>query len=396
MLSVATNTTVVGRLRIRSKSPDPQAEQRRIGQMLRLATLHPAGLPESAMLVVRRLPDPLPSRLRVGPFDLLPDASWQRAVAAALEKLATSAAQPAYGAVPPTSDAVLFYDRAELLASLALDWMSGTLLLHWWWRELLRGSDVVTTLLRKWKESPQYVPGALDLLAKHSRAVQFVQRLPEQAVSEILEAVLRVYGVPRPRAKDTAPQKNSEDREEPPEWTASATKTQARQHVMMLQAPWLFWVPEACTPGLLPIQKMLLIQAMMLRRAPATARTVAFQKDLLRWEAGAQREAESGRREAEKTQMKMPSWASRHKPPAPQIPEQVAVAKQLAGVPAQAAASLFYGAVHEHLAANAVSVERQAQTGSEERSKSSRSRVVYGQEGAVGINCEAAGALRQV
>ena len=47
MLCPQTNTTVVGRLRIRSKSSDPQAEQQRIERMLRSATLHPSGLPES-------------------------------------------------------------------------------------------------------------------------------------------------------------------------------------------------------------------------------------------------------------------------------------------------------------------------------------------------------------
>ena len=106
MLCPQTNTTVVGRLRIRSKSPDPQSEQQRIERMLRSATLHPPGLPESATLVVRRLADPLPSRLRAGPFDLLPDAAWQRAVTASLEKLAAYAARPAYGAVPAETDAV--------------------------------------------------------------------------------------------------------------------------------------------------------------------------------------------------------------------------------------------------------------------------------------------------
>jgi len=142
MVGIQTNTTLVGRLRIRSRSADPQAEQQRIERMLRSATLHPSGLPESATLIVRRLADPLPSRLRAGPYDLLPDASWQKAVTASLEKLAASAARPAYGAVPAETDAVLFYDRAEVLAALALDWMSGTLPVQWWWREFLRGRDV--------------------------------------------------------------------------------------------------------------------------------------------------------------------------------------------------------------------------------------------------------------
>lgn len=321
MLCPQTNTTLVGRLRIRSKSSDPQAEQQRVERMLRSATLHPSGLPESATLVVRRLADPLPSRLRAGPFDLLPDASWQRAVTASLEKLAASAARPAYGAVPAETDAVLFYDRAEVLAALALDWMGGTLPAQWWWREFLRGRDPITTLLREWAESPQYVPGALDLLAKRARAVQFVQRMPQQVASEILQTVLIAFNVPRTAEKDNLPQENADDRPEPPQPAVATPKTKKAPHAMVRHAPFRLWVPEADTPALLPAQSMLLIQALMLRRAPAVARTATFQKDLLRWQAAVESLAASEDRETEEVQEERPRPAFQKKPSAEEIAE---------------------------------------------------------------------------
>jgi hypothetical protein len=289
MVGPQTNTTLVGRLRIRSTSADPLAEQQRIARMLRSATLHPHGLPESATLVVRRLVDPLPSKLRAGPLDILPDASWQRAVAAALEKLAASAARPAYGAVPAEIEAVLFYDRAEVLASLALDWMSGTLPVQWWWRELLRGSDVITALLREWIKAPQYVPSAIDLLAKRKHAVQFVQRLSQQAAAAIMEAVLGVHCVPRPRVDAMAQLKISEEHDALPVSSSDSVKKQKLTHTEPLLAPALPWVPESSTPGLLPVQRMLLVQALMLRRAPAIARTFEFQRKLLLWQVRADR-----------------------------------------------------------------------------------------------------------
>jgi hypothetical protein len=282
MVGTQTNTTLIGRLRIRSKSADPQAEQQRIARMLRGATLHPSGLPESATLIVRRLADPLPSRLRTGPLELLPDASWQRAVTAALERLAASAARPAYGAVPAESEAVLFYDRAEVLASLALDWMSGTLAVQWWWREFLRERHAVTGLLREWMEAPQYVPNAVDLLAKRTRAVQFMQRVPEQAATNILEAVLAVHSVPRPTVWDV-PQTNAENAHRSAKQVTSAPQRQTNRYSITSTDPSLPWVPEASAPGLLPVQRALLIQTLMLRREPTVARTVAFQKELLRW-----------------------------------------------------------------------------------------------------------------
>lgn len=354
MVGIQTNTTLVGRLRIRSRSSDPQAEQQRIERMLRSATLHPSGLPESATLVVRRLADPLPSRLRAGPYDLLPDASWQRAVTASLEKLAASAARPAYGAVPAETDAVLFYDRAEVLAALALDWMSGTLPAQWWWREFLRGRDAVTTLLREWCEAPQYVPSALDLLAKCARAVQFVQRIPQQAASKILEAVLIAFNVPRRRTEDRAPKEIAEEGAATQQQVASAAKTKKAPCVIALHAPFHHWVPEADTPALLPVQSLLLIQALMLRRAAAVARTAAFQKDLLRWQAAVENVDASEDRETEQVQEELPRGTLKEKLSGTLMPEATA-GQELIGEP-QLIVPLPDPAP-EHLAENAVAAE---------------------------------------
>jgi hypothetical protein len=361
MVGIQTNTTLVGRLRIRSRSSDPQAEQQRIERMLRSATLHPSGLPESATLVVRRLADPLPSRLRAGPYDLLPDASWQRAVMASLEKLAASAARPAYGAVPAETDAVLFYDRAEVLAALALDWMGGTLPIQWWWREFLRGRDAVTTLLREWTESPQYVPGALDLLAKRARAVQFVRRMPQQVASEILATVLIAFNVPRPGTEDRPLQKIAEDRSEAQQPTAETPKTKTASHAMVRHAPFRRWVPEADTPVLLPAQSMLLIQALMLRRAPAVARTAAFQKDLLRWQAAVESLTAIEDLETQEVQEERPHRATQEEPAELEMPMMSAGQGRAAG---PATVVPLASPAPEHPAEKAVAAERVMATSS--------------------------------
>ncbi|HEX9254650.1 MAG TPA: hypothetical protein VF938_03860, partial [Candidatus Angelobacter sp.] len=247
------------------------------------------------------------------------------------------------------------YDRAEVLAALALDWMSGTLPVQWWWREFLRGRDSVTTLLREWTESPQYVPGALDLLAKRARAVQFVQRMPQQAASEILETVLIAFNVPRPAAEDTPLQRNAEDRAELPQPAAASAKTKEGPSMMARQVPFRRWVPEATTPALLPAQSMLLIQALMLRRAPAVARTAAFQKDLLRWQAAVESLAVIEDRETEEVQEELPHGASQEKPSAPEMPVITAGQERAAG--SQTVVPLPIVA-QEHLAEKVVPAER--------------------------------------
>jgi hypothetical protein len=269
-------------LRIRSRSSDPQAEQQHVARLLRSASLHPASLPESATLIVRRLVDPMPSRLRARPVDVAPDAAWQRSVTATLEKLVTSAARPAYGAVPAEINSVLFYDRAEVLAALALDWMSGALALQWWWREILRGRDAVTALLQEWIQSPRYVPGALDLLSRRSRAVQFVQRLPQQAASELLEAVTLDFSIPRVISALAPPEDTSQNGDEVPSPPA-ASRTQPQRTIIGPPTPSLFWAPEAFTPGLSAVHRVLIIQTLMLRRASGVVRTAAFQRELIEW-----------------------------------------------------------------------------------------------------------------
>src|SRR5215467_3824301 len=321
MVGIQPNTTIIGRLRIRSRSSDPQAEQQRLAHMLGSATLHPSGLPESAMLVVRRLADPLPSRLRAGPRDLLPDASWQQAVASALEKLAASAARPAYGAVPAETNAVLFYDRAEVLASLALDWMSGTLSVQWWWRELLRGRDAITALLREWIEASQYVPGALELLAQRQDVVRFVQRLPHQAVTEMLEAVIKTHGLPSPSAEDLTPAPVPAETAERSEAVPLAHRGRSRGLMVAFSALLSRWVPEAAMPGLAPVHKMLLVQTLMLRRALGLVRTALFQAELRRWEAESGRIDEAEMHEIADDQPSLPRETSHPRSASPAMPD---------------------------------------------------------------------------
>ena len=103
------------------------------------------------------------------------------------------------------------------------------------------------------------MPGALDLLAKSARAVQFVQRMPQQAASEILATVMIAFNVPRPRAEDRPLQKIAEDRSEAQQPTAETPKTKTASHLMVRHAPFRRWVPEVDTPVLLPAQSMLLI-----------------------------------------------------------------------------------------------------------------------------------------
>jgi hypothetical protein len=283
MLAAQTNTTtLVGRLRIRSATPDPLAEQQRMHRLLRDATLWPAGLPACATLVVRQLDRPLPLRLTLSSHDSRLDASWQQAVTGELDRMLAQATRPALGPVPAGAKAVLFLDRAELLAAMALDWLSRTLQSNWWWREFLRNTDAATVLFKEWLRSPESVPAACEILGARSRAVDFVRILPESVIAELLALTLRAHAVPTSNLALVVP--------EPEKESSSAEGVYApKSHLVLTSgldhAPWLRWVPEASAAGLSPVRRVMLAQALMLRRAPGKARTVAFQTEVLGWRA---------------------------------------------------------------------------------------------------------------
>ncbi len=141
------------------------------------------GLPPSALLVVRRLDDPLPS---AEPSS----RAWSSAVAASLADLARGAARPAAGPVPAGARAVVFADRAEWLACLAADWCRGCLAEGWWWAG---AGDVA----REWIRHATHAPAALAALAAERLDERFAARL-EPAAAAALVAAIRTTHVEAP------------------------------------------------------------------------------------------------------------------------------------------------------------------------------------------------------
>src|SRR5437773_7739356 len=164
--------TVVGTLRAHYAGVDATSAQLRLGAQLGSASLRPRGLPPSALLCVRSLADPLPGTIRIDGVQLGPPAEWERAAEDALDRALRGAARPALGPVPAGAEAVLFADRAELLACLARDALDGTAWTRWWWAAVIRGAAYgVEPAAAAWLAEPAYVPAAFGLLARTGHAV---------------------------------------------------------------------------------------------------------------------------------------------------------------------------------------------------------------------------------
>lgn len=194
-------TAMIGRLRIRTATGD--STQRSIQGALRNTELRPSRLGASAILCLQKLRDPAPGIRWSGYNQPYPPPAWQNSLTQEMDRLMGQAARPALATVPGSAEAVLFSNRAEMLGCLALDWLAGTVRNNWWWATLLRHDDPQAVLVQEWLSSPQFVPLALDQLARRGQARNFASRITDEFADALLNRVLNTFGVSRGGTKIT-------------------------------------------------------------------------------------------------------------------------------------------------------------------------------------------------
>ncbi|HSF30697.1 MAG TPA: hypothetical protein VLK82_09545 [Candidatus Tectomicrobia bacterium] len=246
-----------------------------------------------AIVCIRKLRNPLPGRWQAPTGGVRAALDWQRAIAGTVDQLLRHAAHPGRGVVPDHAEAVVFADYGDMLACLANDWCAGEATIHWWWRSILRGQDSTGTVLRAWRESPEYVPAALQLLAGREQAVSFVRKLPTGEASTWVRGLTRRFALPelqavleardqtRRGAGDTLPM-TDRDRQFP----------SSSVDISPPDSPWRPWIPESAGRDLSLEHKCLLGIGLMLQRAPAVVRSAAFVLAVRRWHEGEQRSEE--------------------------------------------------------------------------------------------------------
>jgi hypothetical protein len=268
----------VARLRVRAPAADRDAGLAAT-RALEAADVHPRSLPPASILIVRSLEDPLPGALEL-PAAGAPPPVWQTAVASELDLLVHAAARPGLAPVPATARAVLFADRAELIACLAADWLSGELARRWWWKFVaVAGRSTGTRLVEALASEPRYVPATFELLARRGLAVEVARALEPAAAERIAGEVARAFGVERVheevvRATRAAarPAPASE-----PEAAPALLVDRIPGLPQEAGSPWVDLVPEAEPAAALdPAQRWLVVLALALRRRPAALRTEGF------------------------------------------------------------------------------------------------------------------------
>jgi hypothetical protein len=273
---IAPDSTVICTLRIKTAVSDRLAARQQTERALQAAALRPIGLPRDAILIVRRLTARRPDR-----------AGWEQAVNAQLDQLARQAARPIEGAVPANAAAVLFADRAELLACLAADWCAGVVRTQWWWQSLLRGGDLTRAVSDAWLATPEYLPLALQRLAVQRQVTVFAQRLSDEDTRLILHALVQTFGLyelsirlaefsePEPEGHDVIAQHRDQ--------TTSSAPASVRP-----MPPWLPWI-QTRVEHLSPHRQVLLGVGLMLHAAPSIVRSASFAAEVKAWHTAIRR-----------------------------------------------------------------------------------------------------------
>jgi hypothetical protein len=281
--------TVISRLRVGGAVRDPLVARLRLESMLGAAELRPGALPPSAILCVRKLCAPRGALglTRGGAYASHAQHEWQRALADVLDRVAARAVRPFKGPTPHDAEAVVFADRAELLACLALDWRAQLVATHWWWRGVLRGTDAARAVASEWLGSPEYVPAALEHLSRAGMAAEFVAALDVDDADAMTRRIAQVFGLGdlvAASARDARTDENAVRAR-----TSSVKERRSRpdsSSEVTAAPPWERFAPESRERALDVEQALLLGVGLMLTRAPSYARSQAFARDVGEWLSG--------------------------------------------------------------------------------------------------------------
>lgn len=302
------NTFAIGKLLLQSSSSDHLALKQQIESQLDADELTPSNLSPSAILIVKRIHDPMPRTLQRAAHGIKANKSWSQAVREKLEHELVNAGRPAKYCVPDTANAVLFNDRAELVASLAMDISLGQRSSHWWWKNIattfpeliqsqapLSTQDLLYSLLA---DRTELLPSVFTCLQQRQMAVNVITLLTVESCEDLLNRLAAIFELSRKiisynhaNNKRTLPACSSNKI-----YDYSATKNRPlsdldnlyepdkQKHSLTLQEPWADWLPPRIvhTP-LSPQHRCLLGICLGLHKKPFQIRHQQFSERAHQW-----------------------------------------------------------------------------------------------------------------
>jgi hypothetical protein len=276
----------INTLRIVGDVDDSLAFQLRLQSLLSSTNFSIPGVSPASVVCIRSLPDPRPRTLRMVRSELEGAGAWSKALTQSLSVTVNRAVRPANGIVPSNADCILFADRAEMLACLASDWLSGLLWSRWWWKILLPAGHSSEIVKHLWRDHPQFVPAALDRLSRESKAMSFVNALTGSDCRELLQQTLSTFLIQQLNAvcqiSLAVDQANVDEALKSPASSPDLGPHTVEQTIF--SAPWEIWCPELSTAASSPERQRFLGIVLTIARAPSSARSREFARAVEHWQ----------------------------------------------------------------------------------------------------------------
>jgi hypothetical protein len=279
--------TVVSRFVVAGGS-DPLRQQLRLSHLLNGADFRPTGMSGSYILLIRKLRDPSPALLRAGTANGRVPPEWEQGVRDSVSQFMRLAARPSEGDLTNCENAVLFLDRAELLACLARDWCDSRLVERWWWRSLLRNDYSFWTT---WIRNPEYIPAAIAQLARSRTVARFAAALSEEEAHILTQRLIETFAlnaltrvIASPEVGNAIGDYSSPDDRVQPAGKQFRNKVQPGTRQSRVAAPWHDAIPERTVMSLPAAQQLFVGLAFMIYRAPSLVRTTSFAQEVAQWQ----------------------------------------------------------------------------------------------------------------
>jgi len=273
----------IGRLRVSGPQETGPAVRLRLAHQLNTADLHPTGLPPPAILVVRRMNDPLPGRIVSTRPVVRVDTAWETACRRSLEKSYRKAARPRQGLILGEPEAVVFADEAEMLACLLLAKQRSLSPAAWWFRMIVNRLGSAETLVGQLMERPDLAPAVFGYLAAWHRAEDVLVKISSQQSCALLQAVIKQYQLPALLSPDPGISRNVNSRERSQEQKDLYPLPKEYRPPSDTPPPWANILTVEIPTNLDPERQAIFGLCLLLQIRPAVPRNPTFQREWQWW-----------------------------------------------------------------------------------------------------------------
>jgi hypothetical protein len=303
---------LIGTMRVRTRRADSAALRLAIERQLPSDAFQARGLGPSAILLIRRMADPLPQRLQADAGAAQVSEDWKRALQGRIDSLCSSATRPDRGRIASGAAAILLADEAELLACLSFELALGVP--PTWWRLAIARYLNCSRLPALCRAHLPLLPAVFVLLARWERLDEVVRTLSAEEALELcalfaaandLHAVANV--VLRYHAETTVSEEGAVPGEKPaaqvgaaqthrPDVDIPSPAAESNSHVTALRID--SWIPESSRARTVP-HRLLMALLLGFREQPAALGAPRFAAELRVWLRGASSRAPTGESRAE-------------------------------------------------------------------------------------------------